>query len=242
MAFSPSADSDPFPLKYAPMEEVERLEKYQSGEYHPILIGDVFQSRCRVVHKLGYGSYSTTWLCRDYQSNTYVAVEVVTAESSAREADVLEYLDHSSPFDHSGREMIPSVKDRFFLHDPNGTHPCYVAELVMYSISGVKNGSYRRILQARTARSSLGRQVRPWEDRFEKHIQLPRQDAGIPDFNVHEEAAAMYMLRSSLSFQPEKRLTAQEIPKGRWIITTSFLIVQIHHGMYKSPRSQTGGD
>jgi hypothetical protein len=64
---------------------------------------------------------------------------------------------------------------------------------------------------------NCGRQIRSWEDRFEKHIQLPRQDAGIPGFDVEEKAAVMDMLRSMLSFEPEKRLTAQEILKCRWI-------------------------
>jgi serine/threonine protein kinase len=155
MPFSSSADYDPLPFKYVPIEEVERLDKYQPGGYHPILIEDVLQSRYRVAHKLGYGTYSTTWLCRDYQSNTYVAVKVGTAESDARETDVLDYLNHSSPFDHPGKGMIPSVKDRFILHGPNGIHPCYVTNLAMCSVSDAKNGSYRRIFQARTARSLI---------------------------------------------------------------------------------------
>jgi len=62
-----------------------------------------------------------------------------------------------------------------------------------------------------------GRQVRSWEDRFEKHIQLPRQKAGIPRFDMEEKAAVMDMLRSMLSFEPEKRLTAQGILKCEWM-------------------------
>lgn len=113
--FSSGADSGPPPLKYVPIEEVERLEKYQPSGYHPILIGDILQPRYRVTHKLGYGAYSTTWLCRDYQSNTYVAVKVGTADSNDIEVDVLKYLNHSSPLDPPGRTMIPSIKDRFFI-------------------------------------------------------------------------------------------------------------------------------
>lgn len=153
--FSSSADSGPIPFKYVPIEEVERLEKYQSGGYHPILIGDVLQSRYRVAHKLGYGAYSTTWLCRDYQSNSYVAVKVGTADSNDREVDILNYLNYSSPFEHPGRTKIPSIKDRFVLHGPNGTHPCHVTNLAMCSVSGAKEGSYKRIFQAMTARSLI---------------------------------------------------------------------------------------
>jgi serine/threonine-protein kinase SRPK3 len=153
--FSSSADSGPLPFKYVPIEEVERLEKYQPGGYHPILIGDILQSRYRVAHKLGYGAYSTTWLCRDYQSNTYVAIKVGTADSNDREVDVLNYLNNSSPLDHPARTMIPSIKDRFVLHGPNGTHPCYVTTLAMCSVSSAKEGSYRRVFQAMTARSLI---------------------------------------------------------------------------------------
>lgn len=151
--FSSSADSDPSPFKYVPVEEVEKLEKYQASGYHPILIGDVLHSRYRVVHKLGYGTYSTTWLCRDSQSNKYVAVKVGTAESNTREVDILDYLSHSSPLGHPSRAMIPSVQDRFVLQGPNGTHPCYATALAMCSISAAKDGSYKRIFQASTARS-----------------------------------------------------------------------------------------
>ena len=141
--FSSSADSGPLPFKYVPIEEVERLEKYQPGGYHPILIGDVLQSRYRVAHKLGYGAYSTTWLCRDYQSNSYVAVKVGTADSNDREVDILNYLNHSSSFEHPEKAMIPSIKDSFVLHGPNGTHPCYVTALAMCSLSGAREGSYK---------------------------------------------------------------------------------------------------
>lgn len=62
-----------------------------------------------------------------------------------------------------------------------------------------------------------GRHVRSWEDRLEKHIQLPRQKAGIPGFDLEEKAAVMKMLRSMLSFEPEKRLTARDILKCEWM-------------------------
>lgn len=153
--FSSSADSDLLPFKYVPIDGVERLEKYQPGGHHHILIGGILQSRYQVVHKLGYGAYSTTWLCQDHQSNTYVAVKVGTADSNNREVDVLDYLTHSSPHDHPGKIMIPSIKDRFSLHGPNGTHPCYVTTLAMCSVYSAKEGSYKRIFQAMTARSII---------------------------------------------------------------------------------------
>ncbi|KAL4780356.1 hypothetical protein BJX76DRAFT_338121 [Aspergillus varians] len=39
--------------------------------YHPTLIGDNFCSgRYAIVHKLGFGGYSTSWLARDHQPHS----------------------------------------------------------------------------------------------------------------------------------------------------------------------------
>ena len=45
--------------------EEETLPMYNSQAFYPVRIGQVFQSRYQVVGKLGYGAYSTVWLCRD---------------------------------------------------------------------------------------------------------------------------------------------------------------------------------
>ena len=82
-------------------------------------------------------------------------MKVGTADSSDREVDILNYLNHSAAFEHPGKTMIPSIKDRFVLHGPNGTHPCYVTTLAMCSVSSAREGSYKRIFQAMTARSLI---------------------------------------------------------------------------------------
>ncbi|PLB46176.1 kinase-like protein [Aspergillus steynii IBT 23096] len=153
---------EPPPFEYVPIEGVERLEGYQPGGYHPIEIGDVLQTRYRVVHKLGFGTYSTTWLCRDDQHEKYVAVKVGTGDSSSREADILHALTSSTGVshpNHQGRDMILPVRDRFVLEGPNGVHPCYVTAPASCSVSGAKNGSYQRLFQARSARSLIAQLV-----------------------------------------------------------------------------------
>ena len=45
--------------------EEEELPFYVAEEYYPVYIGEVFASRYQVVSKLGYGTSSTAWLCRD---------------------------------------------------------------------------------------------------------------------------------------------------------------------------------
>lgn len=44
----------------------ERLVGYKPGVYHPVCLGDCFKDgRNHVHHKLGWGGYSTVWLCKD---------------------------------------------------------------------------------------------------------------------------------------------------------------------------------
>ncbi|KAH8698407.1 hypothetical protein BGW36DRAFT_376018 [Talaromyces proteolyticus] len=61
---------------YIPIEDVEKLERYKVGGYHPITIEDQFHDSYRIVQKLGHGSYSTIWLAQDERCNEIVAIKV----------------------------------------------------------------------------------------------------------------------------------------------------------------------
>lgn len=39
--------------------------EYVKGGYHPVAQGDVYKQRYEVVRKLGWGHFSTVWLCHD---------------------------------------------------------------------------------------------------------------------------------------------------------------------------------
>ncbi|CAK0869947.1 unnamed protein product, partial [Prorocentrum cordatum] len=43
----------------------EGVDQYKKGGYHVVNIGEVYNSRYRVVAKLGWGHFSTVWLCED---------------------------------------------------------------------------------------------------------------------------------------------------------------------------------
>lgn len=47
--------------------EEERLIGYKAENFYPVRLGEVFKSRYQVVAKLGFGTASTVWLCRDLQ-------------------------------------------------------------------------------------------------------------------------------------------------------------------------------
>ncbi|SPQ21530.1 f2e24157-8dd7-4505-936f-959e878438f3 [Thermothielavioides terrestris] len=113
---------------YRPLEDVERLEYYQPGGYHPVDIGDRFHGRYRIVHKLGHGTFSTIWLARDERLSKYVAIKVCTADASRREIGILSHLNDPAHGKAGRREeaLTPTILDRFDVQGPNGTHLCYL--------------------------------------------------------------------------------------------------------------------
>lgn len=46
-------------------DEQEDSADYCKGGYHPVKIGDLFNARYHVIRKLGWGHFSTVWLCWD---------------------------------------------------------------------------------------------------------------------------------------------------------------------------------
>ncbi|KAJ5374529.1 hypothetical protein N7517_006535 [Penicillium concentricum] len=155
--FTPQTSIDtatPYHL-YEPIEAVESSERYSAGGYHPVAIGDRFQDRYRVVHKLGHGGYSTIWLTKDEQSDRYVAVKVCTADSNSPEFEIISKLSSSqrSLSTNLGRSMITSASDRFNIKGPNGKHSCHVMNPARTSLSEAKEGSYNRRFQLETARA-----------------------------------------------------------------------------------------
>lgn len=78
------SDSESSPWKYFPFElgESEDLENYTPGGFHPVHLGDVYDGQYRVVHKLGFGGFSTVWLARDFSASRWVALKIVAARES----------------------------------------------------------------------------------------------------------------------------------------------------------------
>ncbi|KAF2013940.1 kinase-like protein [Aaosphaeria arxii CBS 175.79] len=139
---------------YEPLEGIERLENYRLGGYHPVKIGEVLRHRYRVIHKLGHGTFSTTWLARDERSDRYVALKICIAESKSREVDIINSLArHETALCAQGRAMVPTILDTFTTHGPNGDHPCYATAPARASIADLKDGSWNRLFHLDVARA-----------------------------------------------------------------------------------------
>lgn len=137
-------------IEYRWIDGVERLQLYEPGGYHPVVINDLLHSRYRIVDKLGFGGYSTIWLARDKLDNHYVAVKIGISRSSLprRELEALKALNGSGP--SSQAAAVPTILDAFDIRGPNGTHPCYA---VAPTQGDLKEASFGHLFPVQVARA-----------------------------------------------------------------------------------------
>lgn len=114
----------------APEDEAD----YEQGGYFPINIFDVFQGRYSVIVKLGWGHFSTVWLCWDLKSSQFVAIKVMKASSHYKEVaedeiDILRHIRQKDP-PNVGRQHVITLLDDFTIHSINGVHDCMVFEVL----------------------------------------------------------------------------------------------------------------
>ncbi|KAF1821332.1 serine protein kinase [Dissoconium aciculare CBS 342.82] len=116
--------------------DAEPIHRYQIGGYHPVHLGDVMhEGRYRVIHKLGWGGWSTVWAARDLKTERYVALQIAAADSvdETREMKILRSLQTSLPASPHLIQML----DNFQCEGPNGRHNCLVLELLGPSVANL---------------------------------------------------------------------------------------------------------
>lgn len=101
-------------------------------------IGDLFNGRYHVVRKLGWGHFSTVWLCWDLQRKRFVALKVVKSaqhytETALDEIKLLKCVRDSDPTDPK-RERIVQLIDDFKISGVNGVHVCMVLEVLGHQL------------------------------------------------------------------------------------------------------------
>ncbi|KAK9407607.1 plexin-B3 [Crotalus adamanteus] len=119
-------------------EEQEDPRDYCRGGYYPVKIGDLFNGRYHVVRKLGWGHFSTVWLCWDIQRKRFVALKVVKSavhytETAVDEIKLLKCVRDSDPNDPK-RENIVQLIDDFKISGINGVHVCMVLEVLGHQL------------------------------------------------------------------------------------------------------------
>ncbi|XP_059189567.1 SRSF protein kinase 3 [Centropristis striata] len=134
----PELTPPPVQLLGSDDEEQEDPSDYCKGGYYPVKIGDLFNGRYHVVRKLGWGHFSTVWLCWDLQRKRFVALKVVKSaphytETALDEIKLLRCVRDSDPSDPY-RETIVQLIDDFKISGVNGVHVCMVLEVLGHQL------------------------------------------------------------------------------------------------------------
>jgi hypothetical protein len=135
-AFSRNCPHPSWTRSYSQMDDdVEYMGNYRPGGFHPVVLGDTFNNRYMVVHKLGQGGFATVWLVWDQMENRYVTLKIIRADQS-RKCQELEILQDLGQLDIDLAEnFICPLLDHFWVQGPNGSHVCLVLPLAGLEVS-----------------------------------------------------------------------------------------------------------
>ncbi|KAJ8919670.1 hypothetical protein NQ315_006198 [Exocentrus adspersus] len=127
----PNNPDDPYTSEE---EEQEDSTDYRKGGYHPVKIGDLFLGRYHVTRKLGWGHFSTVWLCWDLEDKRFVALKIVKSadhftETALDEIKILKAVRESDPMDPKRNKTVQLLND-FKISGVNGVHVCMVFEVL----------------------------------------------------------------------------------------------------------------
>ncbi|XP_056380632.1 SRSF protein kinase 2-like isoform X8 [Hyla sarda] len=112
----------------------ENPAEYCPGGYHPVQTGEMLNRKYQVIHKVGWGYFSTVWLCHDLQKKKHVAVKISKSgkkfnESALDEIALLNCVNGARKKESQGENIIHFLHD-FRLIGENGLHVCLVFELL----------------------------------------------------------------------------------------------------------------
>lgn len=125
--------------------------------FHPVLLGK--ENRYRVTHKLGNWGIATIWLCRDQETNGYVALKIMLAEEPTPDCAKLRLFNRGLDFTQPGGEHIAQPLDHFWVDGPNGRH-LYVVFPVLGPRSDTIWQGHRSPDSSKAAARSIARQAR----------------------------------------------------------------------------------
>ena len=132
--------------------EDEGIEDYKEGGYHPVYVGECLIGRYVVLQKLGWGHFSTVWLCKDLKYDTYVAIklqksashyleaafdEVEILQKAVKHSETKEWFGDLARFDKSNKKSYNrddcytvQLLNAFIYQGPYGKHFCMVFEIL----------------------------------------------------------------------------------------------------------------
>ncbi|KAH0618772.1 hypothetical protein JD844_018235 [Phrynosoma platyrhinos] len=120
-------------------DEQEDPNDYCKGGYHLVKIGDLFNGRYHVIRKMGWGHFSTVWLCWDIQGKRFVAMKVVKSaehytETALDEIKLLKSVRNTDP-DDPNRERVVQLLDDFKISGVNGSRILCIEQVTRAGIN-----------------------------------------------------------------------------------------------------------
>lgn len=110
-------------------------------------IGEVLINRYVVIQKLGWGHFSTVWLCKDFKFDTYVAVKIQKSsphymEAALDEVEVLQKIEkHYNDPNWEGKTRddthVVGLLNAFVYKSYYGNHFCMVFEILRCNLLDV---------------------------------------------------------------------------------------------------------
>ncbi|KAK8060509.1 kinase-like protein [Apiospora saccharicola] len=133
---------EPAPKYSIPMwgsDEVEDVERYEPGGLHPVKVGEFFQERFEVHHKLGNGGFAVVWLCRDHREGRWCALKIIESDHSSEKGGELQILrffsDKGIDRQEAAAHHVMLPEEHFWIDGPNGRHLALVSPLLGPSLS-----------------------------------------------------------------------------------------------------------
>ncbi|KKZ62424.1 hypothetical protein EMCG_03164 [[Emmonsia] crescens] len=113
-------------------------------KFYPMILGEVINEKYKVVAKLGFGSASTIWCCRDLATNTYAALKIyahdlVAEDEIDNESAIYKHLNTMGNPNHPGKAYIRTIQDSFSITSRAGNHhKCLVHEVLSNDILSLR--------------------------------------------------------------------------------------------------------
>ncbi|KAJ5885081.1 kinase domain-containing protein, partial [Penicillium taxi] len=120
-------------------EFCEPIERYADGTYYPLHIGEILVDTYRIVHKLGWGGFSTVWMAQNIKTHSMVALKInVPGDVGDQELSIqkeilltVEDLSHHSTFLDTFTLKGLRVTHLVIVSPVRGPNPYYYSSMPM---------------------------------------------------------------------------------------------------------------
>ncbi|EPT02379.1 hypothetical protein FOMPIDRAFT_1022938 [Fomitopsis schrenkii] len=120
-------------LHWGTDDNVEDINRYVSGGYHPVRLGDALRSdvaNYRILHKLGRGSFATVWLATPMEDAQLSLPRFVALKICVADADAQHELNIHRRLPPAQDRHVLRLLDEFSVHGPNGDHVVLVHDVL----------------------------------------------------------------------------------------------------------------